>query len=227
MTPWTAGCKTSLSFAISWSFLRLMSIESMIWFHHLIFCLPLLLLPSIFPSIKVFSSELALHIRLPKYWSFSFSISPFIEYSGLISDELIWSPCCPRDCQDSSPALQFKSINSSMLSLLYGPILSSIHEKTIALTLQAFVSKVISLLFNTLSRFIIAFPPRSKCLLISWLQSPSAVILEPKRIKSATVSTFSLSICHEVVEPDAMIFIFWMLSFKPAFSLFHPYQEAL
>ena len=100
--------------------------------------------------------------------------------------------------------------------------------KTIALTVWTSISKVMSLLFNTLSRFVIAFLPRSKHLLLSWLQSPSAVILEAKKIKSATVSTVSLSICHEVMGPDAMIFVFWMLSFKPTFSLsFHFHQEAL
>ena len=100
--------------------------------------------------------------------------------------------------------------------------------KTIALTIQTFVGKVMSLLFNMLSRLVIAFLPRSKCLLISWLQSPSAVILEPKKRKSVTVSIVSSSICHEVMWPVAMIFVFWMLSFKPAVTLlFHFHQEAL
>ena len=132
-----------------------------------------------------------------------------------------WFPCCPRDFQESSPAPWSESINFSRLSLLYGPTLTSIHDywKTIALTTWTFVSKVMSLLFNTLSRFVIAFLPRSKHLLISWLQSLSAVILEPKKIKSVTVSTFSPSICHEVMGPDVMILVFWMLSFMSAFSL--------
>ena len=112
-------------------------------------------------------------------------------------------------------------MSSSTFSLLYGPALTSIHDywKTINLTIWIFVSKVMSLLFNMLSRLVITFLPRSKCLLISWLQSPSAVTLEPKKIKSDTVSIVSPSICHEVMGQDAMIFIFWMLSFKPAFPL--------
>ena len=143
----------------------------------------------------------------------------------------VWSPCSPRDSQKSSPALLFQSINFSVLSLFYGPTLTSIHDywKTITLTICTIVGKVMSLLFNMLSRFVIAFLPGSKHLWISWLQSPSAVILEPKKIKSVTVSTFFPSICHEVMGPDAMIFVFWMLSFKPAFLtlLFHPLPEAL
>ena len=109
--------------------------------------------------------------------------------------------------------------HSSALSLLYDPTLTFKHDywKTIALTIQTFVGKVMSLLFNMLSRFVIAFLPRSKCLFISWLQSPSAVILEPKKIKSVTASTFPPSICHELMGLDVMILVFWMLSFKPAF----------
>ena len=118
-----------------------------------------------------------------------------------------------------------------MLNLLYGPTLTSIHDywKSIALTIWTFVSKIMSLLFNMLSRLVIAFHPRSKHLVISWLQSPSAVILEPKKIKSLTISTASLSICHEVMGPDVMILVFSMLRFKPSFFtlLFHFHQEAL
>ena len=125
--------------------------------------------------------------------------------------------CSPRtsdllavqDSQESSLASEFKSINSLALRFLYGPILTCMTTgKIIGLTRWTFVSKVMSLLFNMLSRFVIAFLPRSKCLLISWLQSPSAVIVKPKRIKSVTVSVVSLSICHEVMGPDAMIFVF-------------------
>ena len=138
-------------------------------------------------------------------------------------DGLAGSPCSPRDSQVvwSSPTSQFKSINSSVLSFLCSPTLTSIHDywKTIALTRQIFVGKLMSLLFNMLSRLVITFLPRSKCLLISWLQSPSAVILEPQKIKFVTVSIVSPYICHEVLGPDAMIFVFWMLSFKPTFSL--------
>ena len=119
MTPWTAACQASLSFTNSWSQLKLMSIESVMPSNHLILCCPLLLPPSVFLSIRVFSNESALHIRWPKYWSFSFSISPSNEYSGLISFRMDWSPCCPRDSQESSPTPQFKSISSSVLSFLY------------------------------------------------------------------------------------------------------------
>ena len=114
------------------------------------------------------------------------------------------SPCSPRDSQESSPTPQFKSINSSVLSFLYSPTLTSIHD----LTRQTFVGKVMSLLLNMLSRLVITFLLRSKCLLISWLQSPSAVILEPKKIKPDSVSTVSPSICHGVMGLDAMIFVF-------------------
>ena len=149
----------------------------------------LLLLPSTFPSIRVFSNELALHIRWPRYWTFSFSISPSSEYSGLISFRIDWLDLFAvlgalRSLP--SPAPQFKSINSSALSLLYGPSLTSIHDywknHSFDYTDICWQSDVSS--FNTLSRFAIVCLPRSKCLLISWLQSQSAVILEPKKIKS-------------------------------------------
>ena len=130
-------------------------------------------------------------------------------------DGLVGSPCSPRDSQKSFPTPQFKSINSLALSFLYGPTLTSIHDywQTIALTRQTFVGKVMSLLFNMLSRFVIVFLPRSKCLLISWLQSPSAVILELKKIKSVTASIVSPSICHEVMGPDVMILVFLNVEF--------------
>ena len=130
------------------------------------------------------------------------------------------SPWSPRDSQESPPMPQFKSINSLVLSFLYSPTLTSVHDhwKTKALTRWTFVGKVMSLLFNMLSRLVKTFLPRSKRLLISWLQSPSAVILEPPKIKSVTVSIVSPSICHEVMGPDAMILVFWMLTFKPTFS---------
>ena len=121
----------------------------------------------------------------------------------------VWIPCSPRDYQESSPTPQFKGINSSVLSHLYSPTLTSIHDywKTIALTRCTFVGKVMSLLFNMLSRLDIAFLPRIKHLLVSWLQSPSAMILKPKKIKSVTVSIVSSSICHEVMGQDAMILV--------------------
>ena len=175
---------------------------------HLILCCPLLLLPSIFPSIRVFSNESALCMRWPKYWSFSLSISPSNQHPGLISFRMDWLDLLvvQETLQESSPTPQFKCINSSALSFLYSPTLTSIHDywkKTVALTRQTFVDKVMSQLFNMLSRLVITFLPRSKHLLISWLQSPSAVILEPPKIKSATVSTVSPSICHEVMGPDS------------------------
>ena len=127
-----AACEATLSTTNSWSLLKLMSIDSVMPSNHLVLCHPLLLPPSIFPSIRVFSNESLLHIRWPKYWSFSFNISPSNEYSGLISFRksvwLIWSPCSPRDSQESSPTPQFKSINSSVLSFLYSPTLTSIHD---------------------------------------------------------------------------------------------------
>ena len=179
--------------------------------NHLILCRPLLLLPSIFSSIRIFSNESVLRIRWPKDWSFSFSISPSKDYSGLISFRMDWFNLLSVQgtLQESSPTPQFKSINSSTLSFLYGPTLTSIHDnwKTTALIRWTFVDKLMSLLFNMLSRLVITFLPRSKCLLISWLQSPSAVILEPKKIKPITVSTVSPSICPEVMGPDAMILV--------------------
>ena len=127
----------------------------------------------------------------------------------------------PRDCQESSPALQFESINSLVLTLLYGPTHISLHDYWINHTFDytEFIGKIMSLLFNMLSRLVIAFLPRSKHLLLSCLHSPSVVILEPKKKKFVTVSIVFPSICHEVMGLDAMIFIFCMLSFKPAVSL--------
>ena len=137
---------------------------------------------------------------------------------------MVGSPCSPRDSQESSPTPLFKCMNSSVLSFLYGQLshLYMTTRKTIALTRWTFVGKVMSLLYNMLPRLVIAFLPRSKCFLISWLQSPFAVILEPKKIKFVAVSIVSQSICHEVMEemePDAMILVFGMLSFKPTFLL--------
>ena len=199
-----------------------MSFEVVMPSNHLIVCHPLLLLPSVFPNIKVFSIESFLHIRWPKYWSFSFSIGSSNEYSGLISFRIDWFDLLAlQETLESSPTPQFKSINSSVLSFLYGPTFTSIHDhcKNYSLTRWTFVGKVMSLIFNMLSRLITAFLPRNKHLLISWLQSPSGMIVEPKKRKSVTISIFSPSICHEVMGPDAMILVFWMLSFKPTFSL--------
>ena len=179
--------------------------------------------PAIPPSIRVFSNASTLHMRWPKYWSFSFSIIPSNEIPGLISCRMDWSDLLAVQGTLKS-LLQHHSSKASILqrSAFFTVQLSHPYMttgKTIALTRRTFVGKVMSLFFNMLSRLVIAFLPRSKCLLISWLQSPSAVILEPWKIKSDTVSTVSLSISHEVMGPDAMIFVFWMLSFKPNFSL--------
>ena len=131
-----------------------------------------------------------------------------------LQDRLLWSPCGPRDSQESSPAPQLESINCLVLCILYSPGLSTVTTgKTAALTIWTFVGKMTSLLFNTLSRFVIAFLPRNNCLLISWFQSPSSVILEPKKRKSVTASTFSISICHEVMGLDAMILAFLNIEF--------------
>ena len=137
-------------------------------------------------------------------------------------DWLVWSPCCPRDSQESSPAPQFKSINSLAFCLLYVPALTAVrdHWEDYSLTIWTFVVRVVSQLFNTLSRFVIGFLPKNNCLLISWLQSPSAVILGPKKRKSVTTSTFSPSICHEVMGPNAMILVFLIFSFKHTYTLF-------
>ena len=177
--------------------------------NHLMLGRSLLLPPSIFPSIRVFSRESVLHIRWPKYWSFSFSISSSSEYSGLIFFRMDWLDLLAVQGTLKS-LLQHHSSKASILqcSALFTVQLSHPYMttgKTIALTRWTFVGKVMSLFFNMLSRLLITFLPRSKHLLISWLQSPSAVILEPPKIKSATVSP---SICHEVMGLDAMILVF-------------------
>ena len=180
--------------------------------HHLILCGPLLLLPSIFQSIRAFSNESVLRIRWPKYWSFSFSIIPPNVHPGLISFRMDWLDLLAVQGTLKS-LLQH---HSSKASILWHSALFTVQPshpymtagKTIALTRRTFVGKAMSLLFNRMSRLVITFLPRSKRLLISWLQSPSAVILEPKKIKSDTVSTVSPSICHKVMGPGAMILVF-------------------
>ena len=173
-TPWTAARQTSLSFTISWSLLKLMSIELVMPSIYLIFCHPLLLLPSIFANVRVFSNELTLCIRWAKYWSFSFSISPSNEYSKLISFRLDWFDLLAvRGLSRvfSSTIIwkcQFFSIQLSLWSSSH--IYTWLLGKAIALTIWTFVSRVMALPFNTLSSFVIAFLPRSKCLLILWLQ---------------------------------------------------------
>ena len=190
-----------------------MSIKSVMPSNHLILCCPLLLLP----SIKVFSKESVLCIRWPKYWSFSFSISHSNAYSVLISFRMDWLDLLAVQGTLKS-LLQHHSSKASVLwhSAFFIVQLSHPYMTTritIALTRWTFVSKVKSILFNMVSEFVIAFLPRSKRLLISWLQSPSSVILEPKKIKSVTVFIVSPSVCHEVMGLDAMIFIFLNVEF--------------
>ena len=180
--------QSSLSITNSWSLLKLMSIESVMPSNHLILCHSLLLLPSIFPIFRVFSNESVLHIRWQNYWSFSFSISPSNKYSGLISFRMDWLNLLAVQGTLKS-LLQHHSSKASILRHSAFFIVQLSHpymttRKTIALIRQNFVGKVMSLLLNMLSRLVIAFLPRNKRLLISWLESPSAVILEPKKIKS-------------------------------------------
>ena len=199
-TPWTTARQASLSITNSQTLPKLMSIESVMPPNHLILCCPLLLLPSIFPSIRVFSIESVLHIRWPKYWSFSFNISPSNEHPGLISFRMDLVDLLAVQGTLKS-LLQHHSSKASILQRSAFFIVQ--HSQpymtlgtTITLTRWTFVGKVISLLLNMLSRLVITSLPRSKHLLISWLQSPSAVILEPRKIKSTTVSTVSPSISH-------------------------------
>ena len=182
--PWTAAHQASLSITNSWSSLKLISVELVMPSNHLILCCPLLLRLSIFPSIRVFSNEPVLHIRWPKFWSFSFSISPSNEYSGLISlrmdflDHLAVQGTLKSLLQHHSSKASILRCSAFFTVQLSHPYMTK--GQTIALTRRNFVGKVMSLLFNMFSRWVITFLPRSKRLLISWLQSPSVVILEPK-----------------------------------------------
>ena len=199
-TPWIAACQASLSITYSWSSLRLTSIKSVMPSSHLILCHPLHLLPPIPPSVRVFSNESTLRMRWPKYCSFSFSIIPSKEIPGLISFRMDWLNLLAVH-GTLKRLLQHHSSKASILwrSAFFTVQLSHPYMttgKTIALTRRTFVGKTMSLLLNMLSRLVITFLPRSKRLLISWLQSPPAVILESKKIKSATVSTVSPSISH-------------------------------
>ena len=206
-----------------------MTIESVMPSSHVILCCPLLLLPTIPPCIRVFSNESALRMRWPKYWSFSFSISPSNEHPGLISLRMDWLDLLEVQGTLKS-LLQHHSSKASIFrrSVFFTVQLSHPYMttgKTIALSRWTFVGKVMSLLFNMLSGLVITFLPRSKCLLISWLQLPPAVIMEPPKIKSDTVSTVSPSISHEVMGPDAMILVFSMFRFKPTF-FYSPFSLA-
>ena len=209
-------CST-LGFPVLHCLQSLLKLISVMPSNHFILCHPLLLLPSIFPSSRFFSIESALHIRWPNYWSFS--ISPSNEYSGLISFRIDWFDLLAVQGTLKSLLWHHSSKGSILwcsaflmvqLSHPYDYLKNHSFDY-VDLCWQSGIS------LNMLPRFVIGFIQRSKCLLISWLQSLSAVILEPKKIKSVTASHFSIS--HEVMGPDAMILVFWMLSFKPAFSL--------
>ena len=196
-------------------FLRFTFIESVMLSNRLIPYHSLLLLPSVFPSIRDFSNESAVRIRWPKHWSFSFSISPSNEYSGLISLKINWLDLLAlRDFQLSSLAPQFEGINSLTFCLLYGTALITIpdhwEDHSLDFTDLSWQSSVSA--FQHTVIFVITFLPRSNHLLISWVQSPSAVILESKKRKSVITSTFLPSICHEVMEPDAIILV-WVFFF--------------
>ena len=185
--PCTAAHQASLSITNFWSLLKLMSVESVMPSNHLILCHLLLLPPSIFPSIRVFSNESVLRIRWPKDWSFNFNINPSNEYSGLISFRMEWFDLLAVQGTLKS-LLQHCGSKASILQCSAFFIVQFSHPymttgKTIALTIRNFVGKVMSLLFNMLFRLVITFLPRSKCFLISWLKSQSAVILEPKKKK--------------------------------------------
>ena len=195
-------------------------------------CCPLFLLPSIFPSIRVFSNESALCIRWAKYWNFSFGISPSSEYSGLISFKIGWFDLLA--VQGTLKSLHHHDSKASILRNSASFMVQLSHPymttgKNIALNIWTLVSKVKSLLFNMPSRSVIAFLPKSKYLLILWLQSQSTAILEPKKMKSDPVFTFSPSICHKVMRPISMISSFLKGEFSASFFslLFHLHQEAL
>ena len=219
-TPWTAGHQASLSIPNSWGFLRFTSIKSVKPSNHLILCHPLLL----FPGIRVFSSESVLHIRWPKYWSFSFSISTSKEYWGLISFRIDWLNLLA--VQETLKSLfQHRSSKAPILWWWAFFIVQLSHPymttgKNIALTRWTFVSKVMSLLFNMLSSLVIAFLQRGKCFFFNFM---AAVTIcsdfgAPQNKVHHCFHCFPIY-CHEVMGPDAMIIVFWMLSFKPAFTL--------
>ena len=207
-------------------------LESVMPFNYLILCRPLLLLSSIFPHIRIFSNGSVLSIRWPKYWSFSFSISLSNEYSGQISFRIDWFDLLAVQGTLKS-LLHHQSSKASILQCSAFFIVWLSHPymttgKTIVLTRWTFVGKVMSLLFNMLSMSVITFFPKSKCVLISWLQSPSAVILEPKKIKVYHCFHYFPVYLPWCDGTGCLDLDFWTLSFKPAFSLSsHPHQEAL
>ena len=208
-TPWIAACQATLS-TISWSFFKSMSIESVMLSSHLILCHPSYSCPQSFPASGSFPMSNFLYIRCPKYWSFSFSISPSNEYSGLFSFRIDW--LISLQSKGLSRVFSSTTIQKHQFCSVFFMVQLSHPQitigKTIALTIQSFVGKVMSLLFNMLSRCVIAFLPRSKHLLLPWPQSPFAVILETKKKKFVTVPTFLPSVSLEVRGPDAMILVF-------------------
>ena len=231
-TLWTTAHQASLSITNSRSLPKPMSIELVMPSNHVILCRPLLLLPSTFPSIRVFSNESALPIRWPEYWSFSFNIGPSNEHPGLISFRMDWVDL-PAVQETLKSLLQHHSSKASIFQCSAFFIVQLSHPymttgKTIDLTRQTFADKVMSLLFNMLSRLVITFLPRSKRFLISWLQSPSAVILEPRKIKSDTFHCFPIYFpwsdgtrCHDLSSLNVELYA----NFSTLLSHFH--QEAL
>ena len=206
-TPWTAAHQASLSITNSWSLLKLMSIESVMPSNLLILCCPLILPPTIFPSIGVFSNESALRIRWPKYWSCSFSIRPSNEYSGVISFKMDWLDLLAVQGTLKS-LLQHHSSKASILLCSAFIMVQLSHPymttgKTIALTRWTFVGKVMSLLFNTLSRCVITFLPRRKCLLISWLQSPPVLSLHAEILNSETKGRWAMNCSVKFIAEEA------------------------
>ena len=224
VTSCIAACQASLSIRNSQSLLKLISIQSVMPFSHLICCRPLLLCPQSLPASGSFPVRQLLAWGGQSNWSFSFSFSPSSEHPGLISFGMDWLDLLAVQgtlksfLQHHSSKVSIFQCSAFFTVQLSHPYMTT--GKIIALTRWTFVGKVMSLLLNMLSRLVITFLPRNKRLLISWLQSPSAVILEPKRIKSDAVSTVSPSICHEVMGLDAMIWVLWMLSLKPTFHSF-------
>ena len=223
-TPWTAACQASLSVTNSWSLPKSMSIESVMPSNQLILCYPLLLLPSVFPSIRDFSNESVLRIRWPKYWSFSFSISPSNEQSGLISFRMDWFDL--HEVQDHN--LKASILQCSAFFMVQLSYLHMTTGKTMALTKQTFVGKAMCLLFNTLSRLVIAFLPRSKCLNFTAAVNICSDFGTQENKLCHCFHCYPIYLpwsdgtrCHDLC--------FWMLSFKPAFFtlLFHFDQEAL
>ena len=221
VTPWTAARQASLSLSNSRSLPKFMSITLVMSSSHLILWLPLLLLPSIFPRIRIFSNESAVCIRWPKYWSFSFSISPSNKYSGLISFKIDWSPCCPREFQESSPAPQFEGMNSLAFCLFYSPALTTVHDHWEDhsqdykdLGQQSNVSA-----FQHTVYVCYRFPAKKQSSSDFMAAVTTCSDFRAKKRKAVTTLTFSPSICHEVMGPDAMILVILIFSFKLALSL--------